>query len=649
MANPDGLTYLNLSNEVEQPGELLALIDSIPALVASVDCNMVLQFCNQPFKSWFHLEETITGLSFPQVVGKQVFDQVQRHMGRVLVGQSAHFQILVTTTEGLRYLDATLSPGFDSNGKVKGFIFHSSDVTEKTRTERALRDYFENASICLHWVDEHGKIVWANSAELKTLGYTNEEYIGHHISEFHVRKDVIHEMLHRLGNKEALENYEADLLCKDGSVRHSIINSTVLWEGDKFIHTRCFTVDVTERKRAAIAVKESGERFKTMANLVPLTIWTTNKEGDCDYLSVKWTETTGKPVSDGLLLGWCTFIHNDDREKIRLSWLNSLTFRRPFEAKFRFLSADGEYRVNYANATPMFNNTGSFEGYIGIFQDISSDEHVKSTLERIVLDRTQDLRTANTDLKSAENALKMKNAELEKINEQLTSFAHIASHDLQEPLRKIQILSGLLFQHEGNQFSARGKDLYDRITSSTERMRNLIHDLLTYSKTDSKGNLEPVDLNLLFKEVIGELEMKIGEKNALVSNLGLPVVSVVRFQFHQLFLNLLGNAIKFSREDTVPEIVVSYEVLSGNDIPDHMRELGSVYRIRFADNGIGFDPEDSEKVFKMFHRLHTRNKYEGTGIGLAICKRIVENHRGTIVAEGSPQGGATFHIYLPVT
>ena len=636
MANSNRLTSFNADSDVGQSDELLALIDSIPALVASIDCNMILQFCNQPFKTWFHLDNNIPGRSFQQVVGKKIFDNVQQHMGGVLLGQSARFQISVNTEEGLQYLDATLSPAFDDKKEVKAFVFHCSDVTEKTRTERALRDYFENASICLHWVDETGIIVWANSTELRTLGYTKEEYIGHHISEFHVKKDVINDIMMRLSSKEALENYEAELLCKDGSIRHSIINSNVLWEGDKFIHTRCFTVDVTERKRAAIAIKESEERFKKMANMVPLTIWTTNREGDCDYLSVNWTESTGKSVENGLQFGWSDFIHPDDKEKIRHSWLKSLASRKSFEAKFRLINAAGDYRVNYANATPMFNNMGGFEGYIGIFQDVSSEEHVKTTLERIVLDRTQDLRMANTDLKAADDALNMKNTELEKINGQLLSFAHIASHDLQEPLRKIQTLSGLLFQIEGSRFSDRGKDLYERIIASAERMRNLIHDLLAYSKSDNEGVHEPVDLNLLVDEIVGELEVKIEERYVRVTNLGLPVLNVVRFQFHQLFLNLLSNAIKFSRKEVTPEIIIKSEILNG------------LHHITFADNGIGFDPQFTTRIFEMFKRLHTYDKYEGTGIGLAICKRIVENHQGTIEAEGRPNGGATFHLYIPL-
>ena len=180
-------------------------------------------------------------------------------------------------------MDVSLSPEFDDHGSVKGFIFHSIDITEKCTTERALRDYLENASIGMHWVNEDGIIIWANPAELKMLGYAAEEYIGHHISEFHVQKSIINDMLSRLGRNEILQNFEAELLCKDNSIRQVAINSSVLWEADKFIHTRCFTIDITEQKRAAQIIRESEERFKMMADLIPLVIWTTDENGNCNY------------------------------------------------------------------------------------------------------------------------------------------------------------------------------------------------------------------------------------------------------------------------------------------------------------------------------------------------------------------------------
>jgi PAS domain S-box-containing protein len=639
-------SYDDMQNEFI---DLPTLLNSIPALVAYIDCNMVLQCCNQPFKTWFNLNEELIGEKFPGIVGLEIFDQVQRHLGKVLVGDRAHFQISVNTKNGFEHLEATLSPHFDQRRQVKGFIFHCSDITEKNKTERALKDYFENASICLHWVNADGIIIWANFAELKLLGYTEEEYIGRHISEFHASKSSIEDILDRLSNKQRIENYEADLVCKDGSIRHVTINSTALFEGEKFIHTRCFTIDVTEQKRAAKVIMESEQRFRQMASLVPVVIWTTDEKGDCNFLSSNWEQLTGRSVEEGLSRLWVNFIHPDDRDNVIASWTSSFHARKPFEGKFRLLSALGKYIVAHMNSSPIYDTGGEVTGYIGILQDISADEQIKYSLEKIVLDKTEDLRKRNAELRQAETVLMEKNEELEKINNQLSSFAHVASHDLQEPLRKIQINFDRLFDLEGDNFSEKGKDLYHRITGSTSQMRNLIRDLLSYAQSsDYEGKQEEVDLNLILRDTLNALDAKINEKNATIMVEELPTLNVVRFQFYQLFLNLLSNALKFSKSDTDPYIVVRSELVEGKGVNGLSEVTKAYYHLSVSDNGIGFSPEQAEKVFEKFYRLHGRTNYEGTGLGLAICKKIVENHKGVIAAESRENEGAIFHIYLPV-
>lgn len=629
---------------------LATLIDSIPALVAYVDCNMELQYCNKPFKTWFSLNSNTTNKAFPVLIGQQAFDQLQRHMGKILVGKRANFQISMKTPQGIQYLEATLSPDFDEKHQVKGFIFHSADVTEKNRTESTLKDYFENAAIGIHWVNADGIILWANPAELRMLGYSEDEYVGRHISEFHASPTVISEILNRLKCRESLKNYDADLVCKDGSIRHVTINSTVLWEGETFVHTRCFTIDVTDRKRAAMAVRESEERFRTMASLVPLIIWTTDPLGECNFLNTRWTEFTGSAAEEGLGTAWIDFVHPEDRENIRRSWTRAVATQKPFEAKFRFAAAAGNYPVCYAHCTPRYDASGCFAGYIGIIQNISTEEQIKSSLEKIVLERTDDLRRRNTDLKRAETALQKKNEELEQINNQLEAFAHIASHDLQEPLRKIQTYSNRLFQLESDTLSPKGRELNERIQNSTERMRNLIQDLLTFSKSNfSEAKFESVDLNTLLAEVLSDLEVKISDKNATIESKGLPTMLVIRFQFHQLLLNLISNALKFSKPNEPAHITITSELMSGDKVTsiEPSTHEGNYHLITVADNGIGFDQRFADRIFEMFHRLHNRSHYEGTGIGLAICKKIVENHRGIITAHGRPGEGATFRIYLP--
>lgn len=629
---------------------LTLLIDSIPALVASIDCNMTLRFCNKPFRQWFNIAGDVSGKFFPAITGKDFFYQVQRHLGTVLFGEPAHFQISINNAGRIQYLDATLSPEFDNENKVKGFIFHSSDVTEKNKTERALKDYFENASIGLHWVDAKGVVIWANPAELKMLGYAPHEYIGHHISEFHASRQGIEDILTRLTNKEQIKNYEASLICKDGRIKHVSINSSVMWEGEKFIHTRCFTVDITQERHALRAIEESEQRFRMIAQLAPLVIWTTDKSGACNFLSVKWQEQTGKEITEGLGTGWIDFIHPEDRDKIRLSWNQSFLKRLPFEAKARLINKNNQYTICLISTTPRYDTQNVFLGYVGIMQDIALHEDIKSSLEQMVVDRMEDIRKQHASLKRAEKDLLEKNQQLEASNRQLESFAHVASHDLQEPLRKISTFSGRLFELEGERFSEKGRQFYERIRETSNRMQRLIHDLLTYSKLSVKEDLEQeIDLNELFTEVISELEVKITDKGAMIQKSGLPKVYGIRFQFFQLFLNLVNNSLKFAKDHEPPVITIQYNIAAANSFSKLSSKEGQYHHISISDNGIGFDPSATEKIFEVFQRLNGRSQYEGSGIGLAICRRIIENHGGYIYAEGKPNEGATFHILLPVT
>ncbi|HEY5748020.1 MAG TPA: PAS domain S-box protein [Chryseolinea sp.] len=631
-----------------ETGALQNLIDSIPALIARVDCNMTLEYHNKPFGNWFPRANETSGCSFNTAVGKEVFDQVQRRLGTVLVGTDASFSISFFHNGAHHYIDVILTPEFDSRHHVKGFIFHGTDVTEKMNVQRDLHDYFENANIGLHWVNADGVIIRANPAELKMLGYEEHEYVGQHVSNFHKDQHAVEEILLRLNNRELLSHHEAELVCKDGSTRYVSINSSVLWEGARFVHTRCFTIDITAQKLAAQAIQESEVRFKTMANLVPLIIWTTNENGLCTFLNTKWNELTGENVEDGLGNLWLDVIHPDDRPNIEIAWAKSISERKVFEAKFRVRNDKGGYVVGYANSHPRFDSHNAFIGYTGIIQDVTTQEQIKTSLERMVLDRTADLRKKNLELENAEQELKVKNVELEKINGELSSFAHVASHDLQEPLRKIQTFATRVIQSDGDKLSQRGLDFMTRVQTSANRMRDLIQDILSYSKTDKVDDkVEMTDFNEVLKGVVREFEVKIEETGAVIENKGLPVLPVVPFQFHQLFLNLISNALKFSKTNCPPFILFQSQMTTGDFVPG-MQGSQNFHHISVSDNGIGFEAQYAERIFEIFNRLHGRRDFEGTGIGLAICKKVIERHGGKMTAEGALGKGATFHIYLPV-
>lgn len=244
--------------------------------------------------------------------------------------------------------------------------------------------------------------------------------------------------------------------------------------------------------------------------------------------------------------------------------------------------------------------------------------------------------------------LEEKTRQLERANEQLEQFASIASHDLKEPLRKMQMYSSQITDsNEGDLPPATIKNL-QKINDAAKRMQELIDGILSYSSLNMEGGEKPFSLQKALNEAVNSLEQKIRETNARIVSQDLPVAVVNPFQMQQLFQNLIANALKFSKAGLSPVINISYAVVDGVAVQQQGLQPADQYlQIQVTDNGIGFDNKVSEKIFGLFQRLHSKSTYEGSGLGLAICKRVVENHGGSISANSSPGKGTTFTVTLP--
>ena len=300
------------------------------------------------------------------------------------------------------------------------------------------------------------------------------------------------------------------------------------------------------------------------------------------------------------------------------------------------------YKETYVNGT-----TSRFEFHysadnIDVWLDILSTK-----LDDEVLVTFSDYTSAKKlqlELEESVNELKRSNADLEE-------FAYVASHDLQEPLRKIQYYSDRLNAIHGDQYDA--SKLLSRMDDATKRMRTLIDDLLTYSKFSFKRQpSEEVDINILVREVLNDLETSVAEKKAAITIQPLPTIEGERLQLRQLFQNIVGNALKYNKPDVPLSISVEATIVKGKDVaealPAHEAKK-SFHRITVTDNGVGFEQTYAKRIFKIFQRLHGRSEYPGTGVGLAIVQKVVENHKGYVFAEGSPGIGATFTILLPAS
>lgn len=263
--------------------------------------------------------------------------------------------------------------------------------------------------------------------------------------------------------------------------------------------------------------------------------------------------------------------------------------------------------------------------------------------------RAAELIVANKELVFQNREKEMRAAELLIANKELESFAFISSHDLQEPLRKIQAFSDRILTNEYENLSIKGKYYFERIQSSASYMQALINDLLAYSRTTATERVfEHASLNKIITEVMAALKDELKQKKATVEIGKLCEVYIIPFQFRQLLQNLMSNALKFSRPAERPHILIRCEfVRYDKSLKANMMLPRNYFHISFSDNGIGFDPEYKDKIFEIFQRLHNNEDYEGTGIGLTIVRKIVDNHRGIITATGEPGKGAAFDIYIP--
>lgn len=317
------------------------------------------------------------------------------------------------------------------------------------------------------------------------------------------------------------------------------------------------------------------------------------------------------------------FVHPEDKDTVAASMESIINNKELPFTYYKIIKSDKEIRYFKSTGKLLTDQNGN-NILLGINFDIT-DEHLLNI------------------------ELQHRNNELEKSNKELASFNHVASHDLQEPLRKIQTFISRISETDRAAISDSAKEYLLKIETSAKRMRVLIDDLLLFSRTNTtKKEFIKSDLNELLENAKSELAVIIDEKKGSLKANKLPKLYVIPYQVEQLFINLIGNSLKYSQPGVAPEITVSCEKILSNEVPELIDQpFKKFYKISFADNGMGFDPQFKDNIFVLFQRLHSKTDYPGTGIGLAICKKIVENHKGYITADSKPNEGSVFTVFLP--
>ena len=396
-------------------------------------------------------------------------------------------------------------------------------------------------------------------------------------------------------------------------------------------------LDITPQKQNEQLLRESEERFRLTADAAAAMIWLAGTNKMCNYFNKSWLQFTGRSFDQEKGNGWFEGLHEDDYHAHVDCFSKNFDARKKFHNEYRLRRRDGTYRWVSDSAVPRFSPEGIFEGYIGTCIDIHDQKMTRKELEQLVEDRTKSLSDAIGHLKTS--------------NHNLEEFAYVASHDLQEPLRKIQTFASRLQEKKKEQLSPDTRLYLSKITKASNRMSRLIGDLLNYSKLQKTDEpFEPVNLNEIILEVLSDFDYVIQEKKVNIQLDKLPQVKGVPMRMNQLFHNLLSNAIKFSRPGISPVIHIYAQDLTGTakEKYNSLRKDCAYTMITFADNGIGFNEEFTDKIFNIFQRLNGVDEYEGTGIGLAICRKIVINHEGIIFAESKENEGTHFKVILPL-
>jgi PAS domain S-box-containing protein len=499
---------------------------------------------------------------------------------------------------------------------VDGTTVHlavTHDITARRRAESdalllsAIVDCSEDAIISKNL---NGVVTsWNKSAE-RMFGYTAAEAIGKPVATLLIppeRQDEEANILGRLRRGERVDHFETVRHRKDGSVLDiSLTVSPVRDAQGNVVGASKVARDISENKRIQAALLASEARFRQLADSMPQIVWTARPDGCVDYYNERWYEYTGfrrEPFGDA---SWEQIYHPEDRQRTRETYYAAIDSGQPYNIEYRLMDRHrNRWRWFVGRAIPVRDAEGRIVKWFGTCTDIDEQKQVQ-----------EELRRANADLEQ---------------------FAFSASHDLQEPLRSVKIYSELLAGRLGDTLNEEARMFLSYMHNGATRMEMLVRDLLTYTQvTKFEAFRETADANEALNSALANLETAISESGAVISADPLPSLPVHGMHLQQVFQNLIGNAIKYRSPERPPTVHIAAE-------RQNERWLFTV-----TDNGIGIDPKYKENIFGLFKRLHANDEYSGTGIGLAICLRIVDRYHGRIWVESEPGRGSAFRFDLPV-
>jgi len=637
------------------------ILESSPDCLKVLDGEGRIQYMNFSGICQMEIDDfsTIKNKYWWTLWGKENEGMVKAAVDKAVKGETAHFTALCPTAKGTdKWWNVVISPVVKSGEPVQQIISVSRDITQQKEAEEQIRQseemfksIFDNSLAVIVVTNDQGNYLSANKAASELFGYTVNELLQMNVGDLKTTA--------KAGATKRFEEYmrkgeeagEFDFITKNGT--HKFVQYQAIRIKADF-HLSIM-MDITEQKLAEGKILQSEEQLRKSKEHLQAGIQVASVAlAEIDYHTGLVRLSTEAALIYGLspdrLLVTRQELHNTfhpgDKEQLLelIAQSSKPEGNGLIETEHRVLLPSGEVRWLKVNKEAFFDKQHAKPLY-GILaaQDITAKKQTEEklhflniSLEKIVVSRTTELSNRNIQLEDA--------------NVELASFNYIASHDLQEPLRKIQGFSKRILDTDRDKLSDTTKDYFSRINSAAQRMQKLIESLISLSHASSSQVVfEKTDLNQTLTEVQTVLNELIIQKNAVIESDNLPTLPAVPIQMQQLFLNLIGNALKYTKPNVIPLIKITAEKASTNEIRGLTKPDSKFWKMTISDNGIGFEQKYENKIFEVFQRLHGKAAYEGTGIGLAICKKIVQAHGGTISAIGEPNVGTTFTFYLSDT
>jgi len=422
---------------------------------------------------------------------------------------------------------------------------------------------------------------------------------------------------------------------KEEIVYVNFVYEPIKSESESIDRVMMLAIDVTKQALSRIEIEEAQAKERLAINISQLGVFEVDLLNNKVIASSRVQEILGIE-HDTDRNKFTELVHPEDLQRRKEAYeLAYKTGRLRYEG--RIVRPDGAVRWIRSSGIIIYDEDHNPQKMIGVTQDVTEQKEFEEELNKKVKERTIELQ--------------QKYAELERSNQKLEEFAHGASHDLKEPMRKIHFFTDRLKRQLVQRLSEDESSTFSRIEKSVKRMLLLVDDMLEYSHANQIPlEKETVDLNKKLQLVLEDLELRIKEKNAVINIGPMPMVRGYRRQLQQLFQNLVSNALKYSKGDVTPQVSITSRQIDSKDYPAIFEgsDEKKYNLIEISDNGIGFEPSYNDEIFKLFYRLYAKDEYAGTGIGLAIARKVVENHEGKITAEGKPGEGAIFRVFLPV-